>query len=275
MIEKAYSKINISLDIVGKNKDGYHELDMIMVPLDFYDVLTIEVAEKMSFECNAELAWDKHNIVYQAVNLLKKNFNLSENFKIKLEKNIPMQAGLGGGSSDAAATLRAIDELCDLFMPDEMMNYLAKQLGADVPFCLWNKPSRVKGIGDELEFFSLEKGYDVLLIKPSEGVSTQEAYKLIDSMDYDHPDIDGILNGFVKHEELKLANVLENSAFELCPVIKDIKEECIRSGYPNTLMSGSGSCLFVLTEIGTDTSLLEEKMAQKGNFVKKTSCFLG
>lgn len=114
MIEKAYGKINISIDVISKREDGYHNMDMIMVPIDLYDVIDIEIAQEGSYCCNYDLPYDESNIIYRCIELLRKEFGFKEQFSIKVTKNIPQEAGLAGGSTDGAAALRIVNKLLDL-----------------------------------------------------------------------------------------------------------------------------------------------------------------
>lgn len=273
MIEKAYGKINVSINVLSRREDGYHLVDMVMLPIDLYDVIEIEISDKTEYQCNWDLEYNEKNLIYKAVELLRSEFGFKEQFKIKVTKNIPMQAGLAGGSSNAAATLRLINELCNLNLSLDQLAAYGKRIGADVPFCVYNKPARVQGIGEIITPFELEKGYDVLLIKPDEGVNTGKAYQTLNIPVADHPDIEKLQHALVNHEKMNhlLGNSLMESATRMVPVINSIVNECREAGYDNSLMSGSGSTCFVLTEKGTDTSGLEEKLLQKYNFVMKTS----
>ena len=227
MKENAYAKINVALNVLGKRNDGYHELDMIMLPIDLHDTLYMEPSRQMSFESNVDLPWDETNTIYKVFEVLKKEWGLSAKFNIRLEKNIPMQAGLGGGSADAAAALRLINKLLQFNLTDGNLAYMATKVGADVPFCIYNRPARVRGFGERLEFFRLKKGYDILLIKPDGGVSTAEAFKKLNMKKCSHPDVDALLQALRNHTEINglLGNSLEESAFVLQRDTWDIKHE--------------------------------------------------
>ncbi len=272
MIEKAYGKINLSIDVIGKTTDGYHQLDMIMLPIDLYDVVGMEVSETMEYQCNIEMPYDEHNIVYKAVELMRKNFDFKENFRIILTKNIPMQAGLAGGSTDAAAVMRLINQLLDLKQTREQLAALGKQIGADVPFCVYSCPARVKGIGEQVTPFKLEKGYDLLLIKPQDGISTRTCFELTDKENLVHPDMDALQQAFISHQPFShlLGNSLQRAAVKMLPEIEEILSDCKQAGYDNSLMTGSGSTCFVMVEEGTNLDDFARKMGNKYNFVYKT-----
>ncbi len=272
MIEKAYGKINLSIDVIGKRADGYHQLDMIMLPIDLYDVVEMEVSEQMEYQCNIEMPYDEHNIVYKAVELMRRRFGFKENFRIILTKNIPMQAGLAGGSADAATVMRLINQLLDLKQTKEQLASLGKQIGADVPFCVYGCPARVQGIGEQVTPFKLEQGYDVLLIKPEAGISTKTCFELTDKENLVHPDMDKLQQAFINHQPFAhlLGNSLQPAAIKMLPQIAEILNDCKQQGYDNSLMTGSGSTCFVIVEQGTNLDDFVRRMQKKYDFVYKT-----
>ena len=273
MIKRAYGKVNLSIDVICRNEQGYHDLDMIELPIDLYDEIEMEIADQPFYCCNADLPFDEKNLIWKAIELLRAEYGFKEQFAIRVTKRIPMNAGLAGGSSNAAATIRLVNELLKLQMSEEKMITLGKKLGADVPFCLINKPARVRGIGEIIEPFILEKGYGILLIKPQQGVSTREAYETLQIDKAEHPDIVRIREALIRHEPLDelLGNSLQQSAFRLVPEIKKIIKQCRKLGYGNAIMSGSGSTCFVLFELDQDVHELEEKMQKQYPFVCKTA----
>jgi len=273
VIEKSYAKINVSLNVTGKREDGYHLLDMIMVPIDLYDDVEISLNDRDEFICNIDLKYDEHNTVYKAVELMREKYHFNEHFKINIFKRIPTQAGLAGGSGNAAAVLRGINKLLGLQLSLEELTFIGVKIGADVPYCIYNKCARVSGIGEKLSFFELKKTYSCLIIKPNSGISTKEAYKILDIDKCEHPNIDECLNNFKKHLPMKLGNSLEYSAFILSKEIKEIKDECLRYGFDNVLMSGSGSTVFVLYE-NKDINNLKEYMQKQGFYVVETTIIL-
>ena len=272
MIIKANGKINLSLDITGKRADGYHLLDMIMLPIDLYDLVEVELSDQDHFESNCDLGWDSKNIIYRAVEMMRTAFSLSQHFSIKLEKHIPLQAGLGGGSSDCAAVLKAINELCELNLSFEQLCAIGVKLGADVPFGLYQAPARVKGIGEEIIPLTGLKEKEVLLVKPRRGVNTAEAFRLSDEREIIHPDIDEVERRLLNDEPLDnvLGNSLEESASLLVEEISELKEFCLREGYRQCAMSGSGSTVFVLEDGVNDLDELYAKLRKKADFVVKT-----
>ncbi len=273
MIEKAYGKINLSINVKARREDGYHIMDMIMLPVDLYDILEIEVSDKTEYESNTSLGYDKTNIIYRCIEQLRSECGFKEQFKIKLTKLIPMEAGLAGGSADGAAALRAVNKLLNLNLTNEQLCLVGKKVGSDIPFCIYSTCARVQGVGDKVTVFDYKGDYDVVLIKPEKGVSTKESFGLLDLEKCEHPDMDKLQEAFetgAQFTEL-LGNSLNYGSFQITPEIKDVINDAKSLGYPNTLMSGSGSTVFVLVDKGTDTEKLEMFMKRKYSFVKKAS----
>ncbi len=253
MLIQANAKINLALNVIGKREDGYHELDMIMIPLAFHDDIEIALAQEDQFTTDDQtVAMDESNTVVKAVKLMRDTFQLTQHFHIHLHKRIPSQAGLAGGSADAAAVLRGIWKLCDIHITLEELAQLGKKIGADIPFCVLNTCSIVQGIGDHLIPFSFDWKPHVLLVKPNVGVSTKEAYETLDYVSCAHPDV-SYIKQLLETKQFKkvsdyIGNSLEDSAFKLAPEIKEIKENLKEMGFSCVLMSGSGSCVFAISE---------------------------
>lgn len=247
---KAYGKINLSLNVLRRREDGYHDLDMIMAPISLHDTLDVELSDADMFTSNIEMEFTSDNTICKAIELMREAYNIKECFKIHVDKQIPMQAGLAGGSADGAAMLVAINELCKLQVSEEELAVIALKIGADVPFCLKNQICRVCGIGEKLEAIHTQLEYKVLLVKPQSGVSTKEAYENIDFDTCIHPDIEEALkrleendSSFVKY----LGNTLEASAMKVNKEIIEVKRKMSDFPFDCVMMSGSGSCVFGLT----------------------------
>lgn len=269
---EANAKINLTLDVVRKRDDGYHELDMIMVPLSLCDSLEVSIADRDEIICgSANFPLDESNTIYKAITLLKERFHLKEHFKVVVDKRIPMQAGLAGGSADGAATLKAIISLCKLNIEEEELLMIAKKIGADVPFCVINEVSRVQGIGEKVTRFNIDCPFYLLLVKPEAGVSTKKAFSMIDFENCMHPNVDEAQFALENNEYDKfcscIGNTLEQSAFIITPIIKTIKEELISLGMDSVLMSGSGSTVFGITRDQTWLDQVEQEMKKKYSFV--------
>lgn len=268
----ANAKINLTLDVVRKRDDGYHELDMIMVPLSLCDVLDVTISDKDEIVCGeANFPLDASNTIYKAICLMREHFNLKACFRVVVEKKIPMQAGLAGGSADGAAMLKAIIHLCNLKIEEGELLELAKKIGADVPFCIVNEASRVQGIGERVSRFKINCPFYLLLVKPIEGVSTGLAFSKINFHTCVHPDVDKAQSTLMNNDYEAFCscidNTLEQSAFTITPIIKQIKDELINEGMDSVLMSGSGSTVFAITRNKTLIDQVELKMKQKYHFV--------
>ncbi|MEG1475540.1 MAG: 4-(cytidine 5'-diphospho)-2-C-methyl-D-erythritol kinase [Longicatena sp.] len=272
---KAYAKINLCLNVVGKRDDGYHELEMIMVPLTLHDTITITLSNKDEFTCSdATLPMDEHNTVVKAVSLLRSLYPIQEHFHIHVEKNIPAQAGLAGGSADGAAVLRGIRDLLKLPITLEELSLKSKQIGADVPFCVMQTSALVKGIGEKITPIHIHSDFEILLVKPNEGVSTKKAFAMLDFNACEHPDCNLVKDCLEQDRFQDLAssvsNSLEYSAFQLVPQIKALKQTLLHKGFDVVLMSGSGSSVFALTRDLTLIKETEIEMKNKGYFVSHT-----
>lgn len=245
---KAPAKINIGLFVVSKRADGYHNLRTLFYPVsDLYDKLTFEPSNNFEFICNsAELPIDKGNIVVQAKELLERTFGKKLNVKITLEKKIPTQAGLGGGSSDAAATLISLNEMFKLNLKHDQLIELALQLGSDVPFFIRTKPAIGTSRGEILEEIPVEISEPILIVNPGIKISTKEAFENIQPGE-NRFDYRSIINGtelFYEKMNSLVVNDFENYAFKKYPQLKNIKDQLIESGALFALMSGSGSTMF-------------------------------
>lgn len=261
---KAHAKINLSLDVIKKRDDGYHELEMIMVPLTLCDIITIEKADTECFCCDDEtLLIDETNTIVKAVRLMETCYGVKQKFHIHVEKHIPMQAGMAGGSADAAAVLKGIVTLMELSIPISELSMQSKSIGADVPFCVYETPAIVKGIGEKIQPISIGFDFEILLVKPSMGVPTGKAFSLIDFTTCEHPDAHQVEQALQKKDYeafcKSLGNTLEQPAFLMVPEIKEIKQTLLAMGFDAVLMSGSGSTVFAITK---DHELMKRAITQ-------------
>ena len=258
LIKKTPAKINLTLDVTGKLENGYHTLSMIMQSIDVCDELSFEKTadETILFSMNKDLP-DKipaeKNLVYKAAKLMKDTFKIDGGFKIHLTKNIPAAAGLAGGSSDSAATLIGINELCGLGLDIEKLCEIGVKLGADVPFCIRKGTMLAEGIGEILTPLAPLTGIPVLLIKPNISISTPYVYKhlKLNELDY-HPDNKAVIS-YIKDNNIKkiaasLSNVLETVTIPENPIIAELKHYLTENGAIGSLMSGSGPTTFGIFE---------------------------
>ncbi len=243
---RAHAKINVGLDVVGKREDGYHELKMVMLPIELYDLIEIEPALSPSFRCTPPYRiHPEKNTLLKAIEVCREAYPFKEQFRIHLHKSIPSQAGLGGGSSDAAAVINYLDDYFKWKLSDEEKIALGVKVGADVPFCLFDKPAIVTGIGEKLSFFRIKQPLRMILVQPRKGVSTKQAFKDLDIPKLVHPDVDQIAQTLQDGDQLRLfdvmGNALEDKAIQLVPEIDVIKKELIDYGLDFAMMTGSGS----------------------------------
>ena len=276
MKERAYAKINLCLDVVRKREDGYHDLKMIMVPINFYDVLEMEFAPETTLELNRDyLPINDKNTIIKAIHIMREKYNITEEFRCRLEKHIPTRAGLAGGSADAAAAIRMINRMCNLHLTKDEMIAVGKEVGADVPFCILNRPAFVEGIGEKITTFSCSPDFYLLLIKPRKGVSTAEAFHIVDEQEGIHPDCKAMQEALEYNDYdgiiSSLGNSMENAAMTLVPEIRKAKQDLLDLGFDGVLMSGSGSTVFGITK---DVELLDRSidiLKKKKYFVRKTT----
>lgn len=251
------AKINLGLDVIRRREDGYHEVKMVMQTLNLCDTLTIEKVDTPSITIQvgtAPLPADENNLIYKSANLLIQHCNLSQGVSISLQKEIPIAAGMAGGSTDAAATLLGMNQLFALGLSLEELQKIGVKIGADVPYCLQGGTALSEGIGEILTTLPAAPDCFVVVGKPEISVSTKYVYENLhaNSLQY-HPDIDGMvaaitdkdLDGITKRME----NVLETVTEKEYPVITDIKDLLKEKGAENALMSGSGPTVFgIFTE---------------------------
>ena len=249
---RALAKINLGLDILRKREDGYHEVRMIMQTIQMYDVLEIRRVKKPGISLSVNYPYipnDERNLVYKAAKLLMDEFQVKSGVDIRLEKFIPVAAGMAGGSSDAAAALVGINRLFKLGLSEKDLMDRAVNIGAYVPYCVMRGTALAEGIGEKLTRITPVPDCFVLIGKPGINVSTKAAYE---SLQLDkittHPDIDGMIKdiecGNLLAMTEKMGNVFEPGIIGKYPVIGEIKELMEAHGALKAMMSGSGPTVF-------------------------------
>lgn len=248
---KAYAKINLGLDVLRRLPSGYHEVRMIMQTVGIFDELVFTETESgiAVTTDSQELPEDENNLVFKAALIMFEKYGIQKGVKIQLKKNIPIAAGMAGGSSDAAATLKGLNRLFGVGADSEELREMAVHIGADVPYCITGGTMLSEGIGEKLTPLPPAPEGVVLAVKPDISVSTKYVYENLhaDTLTY-HPDIDGMAEA-VKKGNLKgiverMGNVLESVTQKEYPVIGQIKEILLRTGAMGALMSGSGPTVF-------------------------------
>lgn len=253
---KALAKINLGLDVVRKREDGYHEVRMIMQTIHLYDQLLITKKKEHGISITANLDFlptDESNLIYKAAKLLQDNYEMKEGVSVKLQKYIPIAAGMAGGSTDAAAVLYGMNELFHLGIKRQKLMELGVQIGADVPYCLMRGTALAEGIGEKLKSLPPVPKCPVLIAKPGIGVSTKYVYENLKLDEHTkHPDIYAQVAAIRKHDlkgiTAHMGNLLETVTIPKYPVIDEIKRCMMESGALASMMSGSGPTVFGLFE---------------------------
>lgn len=259
---KAYAKINLGLDVVGRLDNGYHEVKMVMQTVGICDVLSFEKADAgitMTTD-SGELPTDENNLIYKAAKLMFETYKIPGGIRIHLQKSIPIAAGMAGGSTDAAATMKGINRLFDLGCSLRELMELGVKIGADVPYCVLGGTALAEGIGEILTPLPPAPECFLLVAKPDINVSTKYVYEHLDAEGVTvHPDIDGMVQaieeGSLQGILNRMGNVLENVTVKAHPVIDELKERMRELGAVGSMMSGSGPTVFGI--------FLEEAKAQE------------
>lgn len=249
---KALAKINLGLDVLGRRENGYHDVRMVMQTIYLYDDVILEKTENPGIHLESNLHYlpvDEGNIAYKAAKVLIDEFGIQEGVNIRLNKFIPVSAGMAGGSSNAAAVLFGMNKMFGLGLSRQELMDRGVKLGADVPYCIMRGTVLAEGIGEELSPLPAMPRCYVLVAKPGINVSTKVVYEKLDALEHiEHPNIDGILEGLREHSLEKVAgamgNVLEDVTISDYPVIEEIKDVMKKNGALNAMMSGSGPTVF-------------------------------
>lgn len=253
---KAPAKINLTLDALYKRPDGYHEVEMVMTTVDLADrvELTLLASDEIRLECSASFVPDDaRNHAYKAAQLLKEKYKVKQGVRIYIHKQIPVAAGLAGGSSDAAAALRGLNKLWNLGLTLDELAEVGAQIGSDVPFCVYGGTALATGRGERIEHLTAPAPCWVILAKPPIGVSTADVYgNLRINEGTKHPNTANMLKA-VETQDFQLmcqslGNVLEDVTLSLYPQVKQIKELMLASGADGVLMSGSGPTVYALVQ---------------------------
>lgn len=240
---KANAKVNLSLSVLGKREDGYHELDTVMQSISLYDTVYIEKSDKIAVECGEFGGED--NIAFKTAAAFFKASGINAGADIKIEKRIPSAAGMGGGSADAAAVLVGLDKLYEAKLSYEKLLKIAVKLGADVPFLIRGGTARAKGIGEILEPIKPIGGCYFLIAKGENKPSTGEMFRLLDSADYNKPDIEKTATAINSQDMVSLLASMDNSFAALWRESR-IKAELLKTDADAVSLSGSGPAWFAV-----------------------------
>ena len=279
IFEKAYAKLNLFLDVESKRSDGYHNIVSIMQTVDWCDDIYIEesVSDEILLFCDSsEIPDGKENVAYRAAAKYLEAISEKKCVNIEIRKQIPASAGMAGGSADAAAVLRGMNRLFGNRLSEKELLTLGKSIGADVPFCILGGTRIVRGIGDEV--FPCEQDFPKCLVvcaKLGEGVSTPEAYRLLDKKYDDFKNrrindraLQGILDS-MKLQDAKAAshgffNIFEETIEALRPSVSEAKRILLENGAFSAMMSGSGPSVFGLFHDATEAQSAWKALSEKG-----------
>ncbi|WP_281976239.1 4-(cytidine 5'-diphospho)-2-C-methyl-D-erythritol kinase [Halobacillus litoralis] len=254
ILEKAPAKINLSLDVLHKRSDGFHEVEMVMTTVDLADRIELTPRpSEISVESESRFVPnDERNLAYRAAKLLKDRFGVDKGVKIFIEKNIPVAAGLAGGSSDAAAVLRGVNRMWGLGLGMDELARLGAEIGSDVSFCVYGGTALATGRGEKIQSMQAPPPCWVVLSKPTIGVSTQSIYQNLDLDGAEHPNttamVEALKNGDYEGICANVGNTLEGVTLALHEEVGQIKTQMKQAGADAVLMSGSGPTVFSLVE---------------------------
>lgn len=273
---KALAKINLGLDVVRRREDGYHEVRMIMQTIQLYDRLDIKRTQEPGIQIQTNLSFlpvNENNLIYKAAKLLMDEFSITDGVSVKLDKRIPVAAGMAGGSTDAAAMLIGVNRLFSLGLTKRQLMERGVQIGADVPYCIMRGTALAEGIGEALSPLPPMVKCPVLIAKPSISVSTKFVYQNLKLDDTTiHPDIDRLIDD-IKAKNLHdiaahMGNVLETVTIPNYPVIDEIKKHMLSNGAVGAMMSGSGPTVFGLFD-DEDTAKKAYKAMRSSHFARQ------
>ena len=276
MKKKSYAKINLILDVIEKMQDGYHNIDGIMQMIDLYDEVEVKISDKFEITSNSkDIPLDEKNLVYKVYKALKEKYKFNERFSILIEKNIPVSAGIAGGSTNSAVVIEMIDEILGLNMSLDDKKQIGKSVGADIPYLLVGKTARTRGIGDELEILDSLPTTDILIVNNGVEIATPYVYSnIVPSGNSDR--IDKLINVYKNknYDEFfkGLYNVMEKVSISYCPEIQNIKDKMYEFNCIKSLMSGSGPTVFGIFNDDKDIKKAYDyfKKIYKNTFIVKT-----
>ncbi|MDI3534011.1 MAG: 4-diphosphocytidyl-2-C-methyl-D-erythritol kinase [Thermosediminibacterales bacterium] len=273
---KARAKINLSLDVLDRRNDGYHDIETVMQSLELHDTIVLkEKGKGIELRCSdPEIPTDESNLAFKAAKSIMDLFEIKQGISIEIQKNIPAAAGLGGGSADAAAVLTGLNQLWRLGLNREELSGIGKNIGADVPFCLHGGTALCRGIGEKITELPPLPKLNLILLKPFINISTAWAYNKYDEISHilTRPNTAAIIKALEKKDVMTLAqnlcNVLEQVVINKFPFVEDLKALLKSVGALGSLMSGSGSCVYGI--FNDESTAVRAYKILKRNFDGKT-----
>ncbi len=256
LVVRSHAKINIALNVVSREPNGYHKLDMVMLPLELHDSLMItklrDAKDNYITIDDFSVGPVQYNLATFAIDALSAKYKFNDKFRIFVHKVIPLEAGLGGGSSNAAATLTGVNQYLKLGISDDELIEIGKNLGADVPFSIKDVPAHVTGIGEVIEPIEVKNTYHCLIVKPILGLSTAEVFEKCDEFKLETCNIDNVIKALAEGDDDLLAesmgNALQPVAISMLPSIQTIIDLLHEKGLKIVQLSGSGSSVFALSQ---------------------------
>lgn len=261
MIEFAHAKINLALNVLNKREDGYHNIESIMFPIELHDTIEIEVAKRQgaitdSITCdNYSVGISKYNLCHKAIDEARKKWGFKQFFDVNIHKNIFLQSGLGGGSSDAVAVIRALLKILKIKAKEKDILEVCLNIGSDLPFMYYRTPALVEGRGEKITPIKVNEeflNYNIVLIKPKEGISTTRIYGEYDDFkEKEQCDIKKVVKSLEEGtDEFKniIVNGLEKPGYIIVPEIKNIVNNLKEKGFDAVFMTGGGSCVVGLSK---------------------------
>ena len=278
--EIAYAKINLTLSVLGRRADGYHELDTIMHSISLTDTVELSPSGAISLTVDGRAPVGPDNLMWQAAARFFQVTGKQGGVAMHLVKRIPAEAGMGGGSADAAAVLRGLNRMTEAGLSEDILCRMGASLGADIPFCVTGGAARCGGIGDRLTPLPPWAGLPLLIVRPNVSVSTGQAYKEIDRLKIQRKQTSKAAERALRERDRDqlaeaLANDFEAALFGISPILRETKREISIAGHPS-LMTGSGSAFFVMAE-GEEREILREKLsaAHPDWFIEKAELSAG
>ncbi len=282
MIIKAYAKINLSLDVIGKREDGFHNLDMLIQSISLCDIIDIEKIDEniVIMTNNANLPNDLKNDAFKATELMRKAYDIDHGYRINIDKRIPISAGLGGGSSDAAAVMNAILDLEGFEKNYDVLDEIALKIGTEVIYCLRGGMARVTGKGDIIEPLNLLDSLNVLIVNPGYEVSTPSVYKSLTPGDYSTDGntlalIKGLKKKDMESAYMSMQNSLQKSVISMHSDILYNIETMYSNGAKKAMMSGSGPTVFGIFEDINFMKKAKDALSIKNNKVFEAQIIKG
>jgi 4-diphosphocytidyl-2-C-methyl-D-erythritol kinase len=269
LIKKAVSKINLGLYVLNKRYDGYHNIKTIFYPLLLADEMTFEKSDISSISSSSEeVSKLKSNIVQKTIDFVEEKMDKKFKLKIFIDKRIPMGAGLGGGSSNAASTLKALNELYNLKLDYETLSDIALEIGSDVPYFLNPKPAFAESRGEKIKSISLEINYPILIVNPGIKISTKLAFNKLMPQKSKHEYLEELAKGNLELDNMKnrILNDFESMIFSEYPEISEVKTKLYGLGAEFALMTGTGSTVFGIFSNLQRANTAEDYFNQKGHF---------